>query len=456
MDNDVRPTTLPVSRRRFLKTTAAVAGLGVLGRAPVVRGQAKPFHGVTLNAACFQHAYTNVLKQFLPEFEAKTGMKVNFETPAFPVYNQRADLELSTKGSAWDVLNVTFIYSGRWIGAGWFTSLEEFVRDRNATPPEWDADDFVSGAQASLTDAKGTRYGFAWEAGAMIMAASRYDIIEKAGLKMPETFDDLAKVCAAIDNKEGIRAFVNDNLHHWHWPPYLMGHGGKVFANPPEDLTPQLDSKEAVASAEFYATLLRDFSPSGTLSHTMDQSAKTHRTGRANLRTQAIAWLVPLANAEDSTVKSTVRFAYMPGGPAGTFPGSVSHGFGIPAGAKNKRAAWEFIQWALSKEQVRRAALEKGYVAVCRRSVITDPQYRKNMTFNGQDLAALYLKVLEESGRLGYMKYRVVSVYPQVGDKMNKAIERIATRQQPAKEAMAQAQREAVLELQKAGIKIGA
>jgi multiple sugar transport system substrate-binding protein len=446
-----------VTRRSVLRSAASLAGLTVLGApAPVVLGQAKPFQGVTLNAACFQHAYTNVLKQFLPEFEARTGMRVNFETPAFPVYNQRADLELSTKGSAWDVLNVTFIYSGRWIGAGWFSPLDDFVRDRNATPPDWEADDFVSGAQASLTDAHGARYGFAWEAGAMIMAASRYDLIERAGLTIPETFDDLGRVSAAIDGKDGVRAFVNDNLHHWHWPPYLMGWGGGVFANPPEDLTPRLDSKEAVESADFYGALLRDFSPSGTLSHTMDQSAKSQRTGRANLRTQAIAWLVPLANAEDSTVKSTVRFAYVPRGAAGAFPGSVSHGFGIPVGAKNKRPAWEFITWALSKEMVRRAALEKGYIAVCRKSVINDPQYRKIMTFNGQDVAALYLRVLEESGRLGYMKYRVVPVNPQVGDKINKAIERIATRQQPAREAMAQAQREAVLELQKAGIKIRA
>jgi multiple sugar transport system substrate-binding protein len=78
------------------------------------------------------------------------------------------------------------------------------------------------------------------------------------------------------------------------------------------------------------------------------------------------------------------------------------------------------------------------------------------MTFNGQDVAALYLRVLEDAGRLGYMRYRVVPVYPQIGDKMNKAIERIATNQQSAKEAMAQAQREAVLELKKAGIKIDA
>ena len=457
MDGDLGSSTRPATRRTFLRTTTAALALGALGsRPPAVLGQAKEFKGVTLSGACFQHAYTNVLKELLPDFEAKTGMKVDFQTPAFPVYNQRAELELSTRGSAWDFINITFIYSGRWIGAGWMTSLEEFVRDRNATPPDWDPEDFVSGAQASLTDAKGTRYGFSWEAGAMIMAASRADLIEKAGLKLPETFEELRSVCAAVDGKDDVKAFGNDNLHHWHWPPYLMGMGGKVFADPPGNLTPVLDSRAAVESADYYASLLRDYSPSGTLSHTMDQTARVHRSGKVNLRTQAIAWLVPLANAEDSAVKNTVRFGYMPRGPAGAFPSSVSHGFGIPAGAKQKRAAWEFIKWALSKEMVRRAALEKGYIAVCRRSVINDATYRKNMTFNGQDVGALYLRVLEESGRLGYMRYRVVPVFPQVGDKINKAMERVVTKQQSAKDAMAQAQREAVAEMKKAGIKIDA
>ena len=51
-------------------------------------------------------------------------------------------------------------------------------------------------------------------------------------------------------------------------------------------------------------------------------------------------------------------YALMPAGPAGNFPGSNSHGFGIPAGAKNKEAAWEFIKWAMSKDTLRRIALD--------------------------------------------------------------------------------------------------
>jgi multiple sugar transport system substrate-binding protein len=446
-----------IGRRTFLKRVSAGTALGVVGlRAPVVLGQAKPFAGVTLNGSAFQHVFHTYLKDYIPEFEARTGMTVNFTPQAFPIYNQRADLELSTKGGAWDFLNVTFIYSGRWIGAGWMTPLDEFVNDRNATPPDWDARDFVGGAQSSLQDAKGATYGFAWEAGAMIMAAGRADLIDKAGLKMPETFEQLSQVCAAINGKDGVAAFVADKLHHWNWIPYLMGFGGRVFQDPPHDLTPVLDTPEAAKAAEYYANLLMANGPPGMLSYTDDQAMRAQLAGRANLRTQAIGWMTPLARHEDSKVKTSVRFALMPGGPAGQFPGSNSHGFGIPLGAKNKRAAWEFIKWALSKEMVRRIGVERGYSSVCRRSVIDDPAYRKALTLNGQDVAALYLAVLEKGGKSGYMKYRTVPVFPQVGDKINKAIERIATKQQGAREAMKQAQAEAIEDLRKAGVKLGA
>ncbi len=235
-----------------------------------------------------------------------------------------------------------------------------------------------------------------------------------------------------------------------------MGYGGRVFKDPPGNLTPTLDTPEAARAAEYYANLLVTYGPSGLLSYTDDQAMRAQLSGRANMRTQALGWLSPLAKHEESKVKSTVRYALMPGGPAGQFPGSNSHGFGIPVGAKNKRAAWAFISWAMSKETLRRITIEKGYTTVCRRSIIDEPAYRKSMTFNGQDVAELYLKVLSLGGKSGYMKYRTVPVFPQVGDKINKAIERIATKQQGARDAMKQAQAGAIEDLKKAGVKLDA
>lgn len=442
-------------RRSLLKAVGAILPATAIGlRAPAVRGQARPFAGVTISGASWNNIFNEHLKAYLPEFEEATGIKVDFQQQAFAVFNQRTDLELSTGGSAYDFCTISFLNSGRWIGAGWFHPLDELLHDGNLTAADWGADDFLPGTQMPFKDGAGRTYGFAWEGGAMLMAISRADLLDQAGLKTPTTFEELAEVCAATNGQEGVAAFINDKLHHFQWPPYLMGFGGKVFRNPPDDLMPALDTPEAAAAAAYYARLLSEYGPPGVLSYTEEQATRAHYTGRGNIRTQAILWLSQLSTNPESQVKETVRYAHVPAGPAGAFPASNSQAFGIPAGARNKEAAWTFIQWALSKQTLYRMVEEKGYSAVCRRSLIDSELYRERMTLNGQDVAALYKEVLEKGGREGYMRYRYVPVFPQVADKLNKAIERIASGQETAEESMQQAQAEAVTDLRKAGVAI--
>lgn len=102
------------------------------------------------------------------------------------------------------------------------------INGANLTPDDWDADDFVGGAQSALQDTDGKTYGFAWEAGAMIMGVGRADLFDKAGVGVPTTFDELVAVCETVHKQDGVNAFVTDKLHHWNWIPYLMGHGGSI------------------------------------------------------------------------------------------------------------------------------------------------------------------------------------------------------------------------------------
>ena len=137
---------------------------------------------------------------------------------------------------------------------------------------------------------------------------------------MPKTFDELIKVCDAVHDKDGVAAFTADKLHHWNWIPYLMGMGGAVFKAPPENLTPTLDTPQAAQSAEWYANLLMKYGPDGILSYSDDQAMRSQMSGRANIRTQAITWMVPLAKHAESTVQKTVRYGLMPAGPDGQLP----------------------------------------------------------------------------------------------------------------------------------------
>ena len=137
----------------------------------------------------------------------------------------------------------------------------------------------------------------------------------------------------------------------------------------------------------------------GVLTYTEDQARQSLLTGRSNIFIHSSSWVTPILLSEESKVKDTSRVVRMPAGPVHDYPASNSQGLGIPKNAKNKKAAWEFIKWALSPEISMRLVKEHGHSSICRRSVIESEEYRKLNTVNGQDLGALYLEVLELAGQ---------------------------------------------------------
>ena len=440
-------------RRHLLQAATALGASALLPGFAHAQSGAKKFQGVTLNVSTFSAAYPKLLQQYLPEFEALTGAKVNYDTPSFPVYNQRADLELSTKGSAYDVVNVTFIYSSRWINSGWLTPLDDFIKNPNLTPAAWDVNDFLPGARAPETGRDGKLYGIPWTAEALLSASSRFDLVQQAGLAYPDTTDDLVKVLRAVNKKERVAGFVSDSHYGWTFVPYLHAFGGDVFRKAPDDLYPTLDTPEAVAAAEYYASLLREFGPDGAITYTPDQVTQALKLGRVNFTDAGQLHLAQLGDAATSKTIKTLKFGQVPKGPAGRFPGTAVHGLGIPVGSKNKEAAWAFIQWALSKQTTRKAVLA-GYGSPARRSDIDSQDFRAKQVINGNDLAQLALDSIEQASRTGHMKYRTVSVYPQVDQQLNKAIALIASGQASAKQALQQAQAQSITELKRAGLSL--
>ncbi len=439
-------------RRRVLRAGAAL-GAGALLGAPAFAQGANKHAGVVLNVSAFSAPYQKLLRQWLPEFEAQTGIKVNFDTPSFPVYNQRVDLELSTKGSGFDVVNVTFIYSSRWIQSGWLTPLDDFIKDPSRTPAEFDINDFLPGARAPETGRDGKLYGVPWTAEVTISAASRFDLVKAAGLAYPDTTDDLVKTLKAVNRKDRVAGFVTDNHYGWTFPPYLHAFGGDVFRKAPDDLYPTLDTPEAIAAADYFARLLREFGPDGAVSYTPDQAVQALKAGRSNFSTLGQIYLSQVGDPASSKAAQTAAWGLVPKGPAGRFPGTAVHGYGIPVGSKNKDAAWQFIVWATSKTITRRA-VAAGYGSPSRRSDIDADVFRKRQVVNGYDIAKLCTDSIELSGKQGHMKYRTVSVYPQVDQQLNKAIELIVSGQQSAAGAMKQAQAAAIAELKRAGVAV--
>jgi multiple sugar transport system substrate-binding protein len=438
-----------ISRRTFIQAATATVGAAALPMPAIA--QAKRFAGVTLRAASYQHRFLTILQGYVPEFEQQTGMKVDLQLSAFPAYNKMIAEELSAGGSAFDVVNVTFFLAARWVAAGYLLNLDEFTSDPNLTPPDWKPDDFVDGAQLPYRAAGGGTYGYAWEGGAMVMGISRMDLMARKGLAVPRTFEQLQHVCAEIHGTEDVNGFVDWQLHHWGLMPYLHGFGGNVFRNPPLDVTPTLDSPEAILAVQYYANLLKNYAPRDVLTYTEDRARRSMLAGRSNIFIHSSSWVTPILQSDESRVRETALVTRMPAGPKRNWPAANSQGLGIAKNAKNRVAAWEFIKWALSPEMSRRMLVEHRHSTGCRRSIIQSDAYREINAVKGQDLGALYLDVLELPAKgENYMAYRTVKEFPIVGAAVNRAVERVVTGEASAADAMLAAQNEAEAGLRQA------
>ena len=228
--------------------------------------------------------------------------------------------------------------------------------------------------------------------------------------------------------------------------------GANVFRAPPDDLMPTLDSAEAIAAADLFGHLLRDYGPDGAVSMTYEQVLAMLKAGRVNYSPNNQTFLVQMAQKEAKTA-STCGFSMMPAGPVGRFPGVAAHGWGILAGSKQKDAAWAFISWAMSKQLGMRMFTERKYSSVTRRSIIESPSFKESLNLNGFDIATIYLGSINQAAS-GYMAYRTVPVYPQIDREIDSAIQSVITQQRSAAEAMKTAQQNAIAEVRRAGIRL--
>ena len=254
-----------------------------------------------------------------------------------------------------------------------------------------------------------------------------------------------------VNKKEGVAGFSVEN--HWGWTfiPFLQGFGGNIFRNPPDDLMPTLDTPEVAAAAEYFAKLLNSYAPEAASGYSYDQVTEALRAGRVNFSPHNHAFCA-LMGQEGSKVTKTSNFAMIPKGPKGRFPGVASHGWGIPVGAKNKDASWEFIKWSMSKDFIARLTQKHGLGSVTRKSLINSDAYKQRMVINGVDTGKIFLDSIAMSEQ-GYMKYRTVHVYPQANAQINQAVSRVVSGQMKAKESFAMAQANTMADLKRAGVK---
>ena len=446
----------PLRRRDFLKmvgvggATIALAACAAPVAAPAGdtgEAAAPSLEGQRIKALLSDFLFSQYLDEHSPEFTEMTGIEVEVERVTFPILLDQAEIELSSGSSNYDIMWQVFIKAQRWMRAGWSTALDEYI-----TASSFDMTDFIP----STIDAmkwEGATYGIPFLAESTQMIY-RKDKLEEAGMAVPTTFDELEAVLEATHAPEDFYSYVmrtEPNGVHFPFPIWIQGYGGNVFRDPPNDLTPTLNTPEALAATDDFTGKIMRYSIAGSQIYGTPDCQNAMAQGLAGLWIDALGIFTPITNPETSRVADLVEIALPPAGPAGQFPQIATHGLQIPAGSSKKDAAWEFIAWGTSYDTMFDAMLA-GYNAVNRKSILTSDEYAEKYNTGESNIGQLVIDSLE----LSDAAYRVVPEFPEVGQRMGQAVGEIISGQKTVQEAMDSCQADAVQIMIQGGNEISA
>lgn len=333
---------------------AAVAGCGSSGQ-KAVDGQ--KFAGQTIRFVASNHTYTDAIKPLIPEFEKKTGIKVNMESYFEDQLTQKLTVEFTSNASTIDVFMTRPLQEGRlFTKNNWYQPLNSYLSDGQKTPADWKWNDFQKSA-VDATTLKGNVYAVPivteWQT-----LFYRKDLFEQAGLTPPKTLEELEAAAKKLHNPSagmyGIVSRGQRGAAVTQFSSYLYGHGGDFL----KDGKCVLDSPQAVQAIQYYGRILHDYGPPGVTNMSWPQAQALMASGKVAMWTDASTLLPGLLDPQKSKVADKIGLAMFPAGPAGQHPFMVvPWAVSVSNQSKHKDAAWEFVKWLSSEEVMKKAQL---------------------------------------------------------------------------------------------------
>jgi len=359
----------------------------------------KPYAGVSIRGIFAVHPWLEGVKKLLPEFTEATGIKLQIEELGTDAMSNKIAVEFNAKSPTLDIVLIRPLNETKLFGLnGWALDLHSYV-DKDAAV---DLKDFVDATIQSLTY-EGKLIGLPVNTEHQILYY-RKDILEKHGLKVPTTLDEMMAVAAKIhDPANGFYAVVNrgkKNIAVTQFSSYLHSFGGSFN----EGNKALIDTPQAIAAYKFYTDLLRKYGPPGITNFSWPEAAALMAQGKAGMFTDADAIFLNVVAPDKSIVGDKIGFAVFPAGPAGSKPFNVCSGaVGVGNFSKQKNAAVEFVKWVTSKDIVMR--LQAAGNSGGRKSVWANPESTKNWP---PELVAVVNKSNEIG--IGWDRPRVINV----------------------------------------------
>ncbi|MEM6934030.1 MAG: sugar ABC transporter substrate-binding protein [Pseudomonadota bacterium] len=389
------------------------------------------------------------------DFTAKhPGIELEWVTLEENVLRQRVTQDIATKGGQFDVMTIGTYEVPIWGAQGWLVSLDDL-------PSEWDADDILPAIRNGLT-VDGNLYAAPFY-GESSMVMYRKDLMEKAGLSMPDapTWDFIKDAAAGITDKDndvyGIclrgKAGWGENMAFL--TAMSNSFGARTFD---ESWRPQYDSDAWAATLATYMDLMTNYGPPGASTNGFNENLSLFQQGKCGMWIDATVAASFVTNPKDSTVADQVGFALAPDnglGKRGNWLWAWS--LAVPAGSDATDAAKTFVAWATSKDYTALVASKEGWANVppgTRTSLYANPEYAKvpfaEMTLNSINAADPTQPTVDPVPYTG-VQFIAIPEWAGIGTSVGQEFSAALAGQQSIEDALEKAQALAVDEMEAAG-----
>ena len=344
--------------------------------ATVLAGAAFGVNAETLTIATVNNGDMIRMQGLTEDFTTKTGHQVEWVTLEENVLRQRVTTDISTKGGAFDIMTIGMYETPIWGKNGWLIPLDDLSADYNV-------DDILPAMRGGLS-VDGTMYAAPFY-GESSMIMYRTDLMEKAGMEMPEapTWEFIRQAAAAMTDRDNeINGICLRGKAGW-------GEGGAFITAMSnsfgarwfdEDWNAQFDTKPWADTLNFFVGMMNESGPVGYATNGFNENLSLFQQGKCGMWIDATVAASFVTNPNDSTVADKVGFALAPDNGLGKRSNWLwAWALAIPAGSQKVDAAKQFIEWATSNGYIELVASKEGWANVppgARTSLYENPNYK--------------------------------------------------------------------------------
>jgi multiple sugar transport system substrate-binding protein len=353
----------------------------------------KKYSGTEITFLADQHPWTDGMTPLLAQFTSETGIKVNVQPFSEDLYFDKMEQVVrATSGSA-DVYFLPMDSTGYSQFAGNFIEpLTPYLNDPTKTSPDYNLKDFPQGFLDPGTyppgDATAQLYGIPISFETYILFYNKDIVAKYLGGVLPTTFDELTAAAAKVSKdgaKDGVVGAVMRGIRSDTIMDTLSGvvfdAYGSAAAPPPYGLwfdgawtKPRLTDPGVCAGLANYAKMLAA-GPANKYAIDWNDANTIFSQGKAAFFIDASLFGPSYEDPTTSQVAGKVGYAQLPPVTAGgtSYTGHWLWGLGIPKNAKQKDAAWYFIQWMTNQANTAKIGATTG--GAPRLSSYSDPAY---------------------------------------------------------------------------------